>query len=160
MKYKICSFLVFCLAVLSVVSIKTPNVPLLFDYLPYQNATYCFYTQNFCGDIKNTEKIQNGAENIVCCGAKFASQTKRQLQFVFGESICLEAYCQNQKNCLIKKILPIAKKIENIDEIEIFYCFDASLPKYVVVFEQKINLRVAVAKNALTVGYPLILGDY
>ena len=159
-KYKFFAFFVFCVATLCVVSVPEQSKVLLKKYLPYQNSTYCFYTQNTSFDIPNTSKIENGAENIIKCQLCFANETKQKLDVIFGESICLQNYDAKQKDSVLQSILPIAKKIESVGDIQIFYCYDFELPRFVCVFGKKINLQVAISKNAITVGYPLILGDY
>lgn len=160
MKYKFFAFFVFCVAILCVVSVPKQSKVLLKKYLPYQNSTYCFYTQNASFDIPNTTKIKNGMGNIIKCQLRFADETKQKLDVIFGESICLQNYDENQKSLLVQNVSPITKKIESIEKIKIFYCYDSLLPRFVCVFGQKINLQIAISNNAITVGYPLILGDY
>ena len=152
-------FAIFCLAVLLIISVPICK-PVLLNYSPATSVEYSFYTGVLSENINNASIIKNGNSAIVKCDGVYATSVRKQLDNIYGESMKIKSadatYLQNLLNSFNGKIL----RQEKLDNIQIFYCYDSSLPRFVMSNNVKTNLQIAVSGNTVTIGYPIILGDY
>ena len=122
--------------------------------------TYYFYTPKLNIEIKDANIISNGNSSIVVCDAQNSKKVKSRLPEVLGESVRITDYSKETLSEIMNKYSSKIKKIENINNYQFLLCYDDSLPKFVLVDEQKINLQIAITDSEIDVGYPLILNGY
>ena len=51
-------------------------------------------------------------------------------------------------------------KVENSDNVENFYAYTCGLVHSVFIDGKKVNFQIAINKNTITIGSPIILGSY
>lgn len=151
-------FSIFCLVIFSIIVIPI-NKP-VFAYYSDNNIMYSFYTSNICRNIENTNIIKNGNSCIVKCDSVHANQVKQKLENISGESITINMPTNKQIELISNYLQNKTIKTEVVDGIEIIYGYDATKLMYVMVDGQKTNIQVAINKNNITIGYPLILGSF
>lgn len=126
-------------------------------------AVYAFYTLGECENIANSVVIKNGNSSIVKVEKNYAKQVRRNLTNVVGESVSFNG--NKIRFSVIKDKLNanyiIDETVEN--EIIIFSGFSKVLgenAKCVNLNGKLINFQIAYNKGVITIGTPVILGDY
>ena len=125
-------------------------------------AEYSVYCLDYCGlNSKDITIVDNGNSYIVKSSINNAKSIKENSYSVLGESIKFKS------NLLaIDKILSaynIKVKIkENINDILIIYgeTDNNNFSNSILVDDNVINVQLAFKDNILTIGSPIILGDY
>ena len=127
------------------------------------NAIYSFYILGKSCEIKNAKIITNGNSSIIKTKKKYANSVRKNVTNVMGESMSFEG--DKIKLSLIKEQFEadyiLDETIEN--EIIIFSGFSKKYEKdlkKIVVDGQNINFQVAYNNGIITIGTPIILGDY
>ena len=151
-------FFVFCALVVCVVILPITRPVLKIDFA--QNATYMFYTSQRVNGIDGTKIINCGTGSIVCCGLDSASKIKLKLNGILGESVRVKNYNKKTMGSLKARFYGLVVKTETLDGYKIWYCYDASLPKFVTLSGQKINIQIAIDHCSISIGYPLILTGF
>lgn len=161
MKSPFLIFFIACFVVISVVILPSTTQTLLEYNFESEEVNYCFYTENFTSKTDNTYVLKSGVYDIVCCKYKNANSVKNKISnMLFGESLNVKNATQNDINN-IKNYANCHKKIhEYFDDFEIYYCYDIRFPKFVIVNDKKINVQIAISTSDVTMGYPIILGEY
>lgn len=126
-------------------------------------AIYTFYTIGDCSDLKNVQVIKNGNSNIIRTQKKHARNTRKCLTNVLGESVSFKG--DLLEFSLIKdefeaEVL-IDESIEN--EMIIYSGFSSKHQKdlkNIMIDGMVINFQLAYNKGTITIGTPVILGDY
>ena len=129
-----------------------------FEVMP--NVTYFYYTSQKNIDFKNATIIDCGSAYIVKCDILDAKNVKNNLDNVLGESVRISVFSIDESQSIISKYQSRILYKENIDDYCIYYCYDSSLPKFVSINGQKINIQIAVKQNTIDIGYPLILNGF
>jgi|GEM_PF-4709965 len=152
-------FCILCVVAISVVVLPT-NSKIVFEDIYYsKNITYCFYTnENYA---KNGVQVtDNGISKMIFCDYKDANKIKNSLNSIYGESICIKNVDKKDISNIYKKIKNTKVLQENFENMQVFYCYDTKLSKFVIVDGKKINTQIAVCSDSITIGYPIILGEY
>ena len=155
MKFQNVKFSVFCLlfALIACVPVTSPVFATDGDF----DTTYYFYVVNIENDLINCKTVENGGAYIVECEKNDAKSVKHQLGNILGEGVRMKNLSQKSKCKVLSKYQSIVKMTETLDDYQILLCYDSSLPNYVTVKNQKINIQIAVSKDGISIGYPLIL---
>jgi len=151
-------FFVFCILVVGVVILPITKPVLKINFA--QDAIYMFYTSQRVNSLDGTNIINCGTGSIVRCGLNSASQIKPQLNGILGEGIRVKNYNKNTLGSLKARFCGLVVKTEVLDGYKIWYCYDASLPKFVTLSGQKINIQIAIDNCSINIGYPLILTGF
>ena len=153
-------FCVFCLVVFCL-ALTGANNKIVFGHKPSSGEiTYCFYTNDNIKEDDDVLIVNNGANKMVYCSFEKAGRIKGLLNNIFGESFCIKNANSFDKEYIFENIKKTKILQENFENMQIFYCFDANLPKFVKIDGKKVNIQVAVCGDNITMGYPLILGEY
>lgn len=147
-----------------------PNKTLVFDVLSIQDQNsmqYIFHTSDVTnlletsGEQKyqNISILKNGDNFIVKCEPKIASLIKRNLTDIQGESI---TFVGNKKDAFafLSKFDFEIVLTENVAGVYTLYAFVPTITNCIYINNQKVNLELAVCDNIVTIGCPIILGDY
>ena len=153
-------FLLFCFLAISLILLPITQTVFDVSSLGDINATYFYFTSGEQQEIKSAHIIQNGVFEIVCCDFKNATSVKKQLNSILGESVRINVKSDNQKNLVIKNFAKNIVSEEIVDDYTILNCYDSKLPRYVLVDGKKVNIQIAISKNFIDVGYPLILNGF
>ena len=161
MKSPFLLFLTMCFVFISIVILPNNENHLLKYDFESKNVSYCFYTDKFSAKTSDTYTIKSGVYDIVCCEYANADFVKKEIgDCLFGESLCVK----NATKTDIKSTKKIAKNSQKICEFvgdtEIYYCYNVKFSKFVMVNDKKINFQIAISKDRITIGYPIILGEY
>ncbi|HBB44673.1 MAG TPA: hypothetical protein DCZ34_00905 [Clostridiales bacterium] len=152
-------FSVFCLVVFSVICLPLQK-PKLNGIIDGNNYIYTFYTNEVENQIPNAKIIKNGNTSIVRCEANYVSSVRNCLSDVLGESVVV----QNPSKEQMKRILAYLKnktfRSEVVDETDIVYAYDETLNRYIMLDGHKSNIQVAIKGDLVTIGYPIIFGDF
>ena len=151
-------FAIFCLVIFCVVCLPIRGKALKYNF--EEKTTYFFYTTKFISDINNAKVVSNGNCSIVVCDDCYSDDVKQQLPCVFGESMRIKDYSQKTLSDIKNRYSQAVMKTEVLQNYEFMYCYDATLPKYVIVDGEKVNLQIAISKTEINIGYPLILNGY
>ena len=123
------------------------------------DGTHTFYCSEnfFCNDAQTTK---NGNGYLICVNTKKAEKLKEQLKNnCQGESFCFVGDYQDLTS-ILKKLNAQTIKEETFDDFCVIYGFSPKLKSYIYIDNQKVNVQIALNKNKITVGSPLILGSF
>jgi len=128
----------------------------------FSNATYSIYCLNLNESlIKDVTIINNGNGYILKTDINKASYVKQNVSNILGESVSF--YSQfNTINKILKLYNVDVKFTENFDNIFIIYGYSQN-PEFsqtIMVENFIVNVQIAFNKNILTIGTPIILGEY
>ena len=151
-------FGLLCAVLISVVIYPYPESGLNMAFKG-KDITYCFYVNQLNEKIPNTYVIDNGVGCMVYCDKNDADTAKKMLGDINAESVCLKNPCVDDIK-IVDSLLKNAILTENCGDVNIYYCYITTLLKYVTINGQKINMQIAIGKNIITIGYPIILGEY
>ncbi|HAJ78019.1 MAG TPA: hypothetical protein DCO89_03030 [Clostridiales bacterium] len=152
-------FAVYCLVLFCIVLVPTTS-PVFYDKNCNDNITYFFYTNKIDYDIENANLISNGNATIVACDYKCNRAIKKMLPEVYGESIRITNYSSDTLKYILNKYTNSIVQTENMDKYNFIYCYDETLPKYVTLNNEKVNIQIAINNSEINIGYPLILNGY
>lgn len=150
-------FIVFGIMIFLMVA--TPLSKPIFSNIPFDDITYYFYA-TYVDDRLSAKVINCGDAYIVECGLSDAPKTKSQLGGIQGESVRIKNYSNETYTQLLNKYNNKIIKIEIVDDITIYLCYDDSLSKLVYIDGQKVNTQISISKSEINIGYPLILVGY
>ena len=152
-------FFTFCIFVVCLLIL--PVFEPIFNNSYNQEITYFFYTFNLNYDIANASIINNGNYSIVACNINNAKQVKKQIKSrILSESIRIENYSDDTYHKVFDKYKKCIVKMEQCEEYDFLLCYDSTLNNYVITENKKVNIQVAITKNQINIGYPLIFNGY
>lgn len=124
----------------------------------YNNASLSVFCENYIEPNDDLfVAIKNGDSYIIQTKANKASEVLKFLTNCSGFMLTFNGTKENIKNLLSEiKII----KTEKSADIEIFYAYTCGLLYSTVIDGKKVNFQVAINKNVITIGSPLILGSY
>lgn len=129
--------------------------------LIFGSFEYSIYCLKVNEKIDNANVINLGNGFIVTTNNKNVASIKSKVSGILGESVKFLT-TKNSINKIIKMYDITVFKEENIGEIATLYGYSANknFTNNVLVDNKKVNIQIAFNKNVITVGTPLILGDY
>jgi len=138
------------------------NIPFFYNTVhKTSEAVYSFYVLD---DVKSEPYftlINNGGlGTVIRCNVKNSIKVKRKLNSIVGESI---SFFANRKKAISFISIYKAKlvKTEQIqDNIYIMYAYTNKFPYCILLDNKKINLQIVYSNGVVTLGTPVILGDY
>lgn len=128
----------------------------------FGDAKYSIYCLNISSDnFNNATLINNGNGYIIKTDINNALNIKKNVSNILGESVSFVSN-KNVINKIIKYYNIKIFKSEKIGEIEVCYGFSNKLnsTQKVNIDENIINIQIAFKENVLTIGTPIILGEY
>lgn len=127
----------------------------------FSNAEYSVYCLDIKGDLKNCNVINNGNGYIVKTDINLVNYVKSNVVNVLGESVKFKSAITSVDK-LVKFYDINSIKRENVDNIICLYGYsnNPSLSNSISIDNQMINIQIAFSNGYLTVGTPIILGDY
>ncbi|HHW90375.1 MAG TPA: hypothetical protein GX745_05695 [Clostridiales bacterium] len=152
-------FLIFLAFILIFIALGIVNQDLLFLKSQYPDMKVVFYT---------TEKPMSNDHNLVFdgiyhqihCDAKSAAKVKSALSNIRGMSVSFQGTIKDIDYILdFYKVKVIFETYQN----QIFYIYgysDLINAKAVKIDDNYVNIQLALRKNTVTVGAPIILGSY
>lgn len=155
---------ILVLILVLIMLISTYSFKLAFgNDFPNDDAIYSFYTLGECGNIQNATIIKNGNASVVKVQKKYAKFVRKNITNILGESVSFKG--DKIKLALLKEQLDADYLIDETIENEIIILSGFSTKyekdlKKVVVDGQYINFQIAYNKGVITIGTPVILGDY
>lgn len=152
-------FSIFCLVVFAIVCLPLSK-PVFKEYSNISNCQYTFYVSGSVDKINNATVTKNGNASVVSCSAEFSGNIKNQLSDILGESVCFYKPSQKTANYILDMLTSKILFSENVQENKICYAYDETLPRFVMVNNQKVNLQIAINDNFIKIGYPLILDSF
>lgn len=150
-------FIIFGIIIFLLIS--TPLTKPIFSNKFNENVTYYFYASNVSENL-NANITNCGNVYIIECDAESASKTKSQISGIQGESIRIKNYSLKTYAEVLQSYSDFIIKTEKVDDIFILLCYDSSLPNFAYLDGQKINTQIAINKNEINIGYPLLLIGY
>lgn len=155
-------FLLFLILIISTYSSK----PLFYDLfclnnLIFKNISYSIYCLDVYEDIKNAEIINLGNGYIIKTNINNSKKVKSKSSNILGESVRFETSYSSIEKIIKYYDIEILKE-EKIGEVYSLYGYidNKSFPKKIYDGENIINIQIAFVDSVLTIGYPIILGDY
>ena len=160
---KLIIFLAFLILISFTYSFKPVfNNSILLNNLAFSDINYSIYCLNYYNNnFSNAIVINNGNGYIVNCSMLNAKSVKQNASNILGESICFSAPISYVNE--IVKLYGVKILIEeNVNGIISLYGYSNNS-----IFEQNlliegniINIQIAFKNNILTIGTPIILGEY
>ena len=150
------------LSFLSICFFLLPNKAPVYSVLANNKVSgeYIFYAKNIGNlDDENATIIKNGNSYIVKTTFENAKNIKSKLNNVFGEAVRFDGNTIDAISAMNKIGIDL-KVSESVNNIQIFYGFVKGLEKYMFIGHEKINTEIAISHGKITIGYPIILGDY
>ena len=131
----------------------------LFGDIFNDEISYYFYATSVSESL-GAEAVKCGNAYIVQCSGNDASNVKKQLDGIQGESVRIRNYTNQTYQRILQKYSSLIVRAEAFDDMSIFLCYDDSLPNFAVVSDIKVNTQIAISKDEINIGYPLILNGY
>ena len=125
------------------------------------NSEVSFYTtsQNEINK-KFMTKIDIGNGEIIKCQSHIAKNTAKNLNNIAGISFSFDGTNDDIADFL-QKVDAVIIKCENIDKnITTYLAYSKKINNSISIDNKKINLQIAQVDNKITIGSPLILGEY
>lgn len=124
-------------------------------------SVYCLKVDNSLKNNNQITLIDNGNSFIVKSSINNAKFIKRNSSNFLGESVSFKT----SFSCIDKilKLYNISVKFtENVGNIFTYYGYsdDVNFYQNVLIDSEIINVEIAFCNNVLTIGMPIILGDY
>ena len=154
--------LYLALSFLSICYFILPNKTPVYSVLASGEISgqYIFYAKDASNlDDNDAQVIKNGNSYIVKTSLEKAKKVKAKLTDILGEAICFDGVLKDALTAM-NKIGMDLKIEENIDNVQIFYGFVSGLENYMFIGNEKINTEIAISQGKITIGYPVIIGDY
>lgn len=129
--------------------------------LVFSGGEYSIYCLDISSEINNCNILNNGNSYVIKADINYAKEIKSKVSFVMGESVRFKGLISG-----IDKIIDFYKikvlKTEKLDNIICVFGFSEMLnfDKSVEIDNEKVNIQIAFCENTITVGTPIILGDY
>ena len=134
----------------------------VFAEFDFDNATYFFYMDDI-STICLTDDfhcVECGNSYIISCNASNIGKIKENKQNILGESVRITDYSKLELRFVVDKYKNTIIKTETVDNMQILYCYDKTLDRFVNLFGQKVNIQIAISSNQIDIGYPLILNGF
>ena len=130
------------------------------DYIP-QNCEVSFYTTTKMDDTpKYMDKIDIGSGQILRCDAKLATSAVQRIDNIAGISFCFEG-SENDISEYLDRVDAVVLKCENVsDEITTYLAYSNKFQNTITIDDNQINLQIAKVGSKITIGSPIILGEY
>ena len=131
------------------------------DNLIFSNEEYYIYCLNICNDLTNCEIINNGNGYIIKTDINNAKLVKSKVSNILGESVRFKSTINKANDIIDFYNLKIIKE-EKIEDILCIYgyCENNDFNNSILIDNNKVNLQVAFSNGYMTIGTPIILGDY
>lgn len=149
-----------CLCVLLACLFLVENKNLVFNS-NLENAEYIFHTNSINENIKNQNCyiVENGENYIIKCNGFYASNLKKLLTGIKGETIKFSGTKQDVFNFL-KQYNAEYVTVDEFDGRLLIDAFTNQLPNFLYIKNEKTNLQISYKDGQIVVGYPYILGDF
>jgi hypothetical protein len=121
-------------------------------------GNYSFYSTETVQSKYFTNVIDLGFSYIYECESTNANRVRPLFKNLDGESIRLNA--EESIDAILKKLDAIVVSQSTIGDLKNIYGYTARNAQYITEKHRKINLQIAVNNNAVTIGFPVILGSY
>ena len=118
---------------------------------------YAVYTRPCLFEYSSTVTIyaKNGSFDdgisVVERGSYFSTDK------IYGESAVIEGFSVDE---IFKEFNATVIKVEKVDDITCYYGYSKRLPYEIKLFNDKVNLHVAVDGDKIILGTPLIFGSF
>lgn len=127
----------------------------------FYDSEYFFYISGSCDTGGEVRAVKNGDQDIIICPTSLAKEVRARINGkILGESFRCRGStrtAQNIKNKLGAKLV----KSAYVDGIYILYLYSGQVrADPICMYGDRVNLQIAVSKNTVTVGSPIILGGY
>lgn len=122
---------------------------------------YSFYVTGSVPIMEENIVINNaGLGNIVRCDINASQRVKNKLKGIVGESVTFEGNIKKVFDCLRFYHASIVKTEHLEGEIYSVYASSNAFQNSIIIDNKKINLQICFSKGIITIGSPIILGDY
>lgn len=119
-----------------------------------QNAKVCVYCRN-----TSLQCVDMGLGKKVYCSLSAYNETVKQCDNVDGLSVSFNG-TQSDVRRLIYRLRLNSSTVKQIDNISVVCGYSALITGGVIIDGVKVNCQIAYSNGMVTVGFPLILGDY
>lgn len=127
----------------------------------FTEATYSIYCLNIPSDLQYCDIINNGNGYIINTNINNVKYIKSKISNILGESVRFKTTL-NKINEVIKLYNLNIIQEEKIDNIVCVYGYSNSndLTNSIIIDNKKVNMQIAFYNDFITIGTPIILGDY
>ncbi len=153
-------YLCLCLLVISFVLVPDNNI-IGYGKTMKNDAEYIFHTLSIPSEVEQSDVkiVQNGNGYIIKCNQSVAKKIKPLLT-IQGESVRFKVDSKQEVMKIIDGLNVDTVMLENIDGIYTFYGYNKMKSNLVYINNQKVNIELAYKDGIVTIGLPIILGDY
>lgn len=154
-------FLIFFATFLLLIALSLNNEGLVNLQRTYQDGVYTFYVKgDYTGSLEGCEVIHDGTHMQITVPLSSAFKLKSRLKNIQGESVKISA-TKADVNKIIEYYQADIIGRQYTNGLEIIYAYSPVLPSSpVMIGNDYINMQIAIAKDYVTIGTPLILGAY
>lgn len=153
---------VFVAAVALVVSliVLMPNYNCTFVSYVRADSDVSFYVLGECERVPRfCTSVDVGKGAVVKCKGAVAEDVSKSLDAVAGVSFCFSGG-QDEINEFLEGVDAVVLKCENIADITSYFAYSKKLKNGIRVDGELVNLQIAKCGNTITIGSPIILGEY
>ena len=138
-----------------------PNYNNTFIAYVVPNSQVSFYTTQKLNKVPDyLSQTDIGMGSIIECPSSIANSVAKTLKNIAGISFCFDG-TKNDINEFLDKVDAVILKIENIDSnIKTYLCYSPKLRNNINIDNLTINFQIAQVNNKITIGSPIILGEY
>lgn len=153
-------FIIMALLLLSLI-VLIPRYDYKFvDYI-VPNSEVSFYTTTKSTNLPAyINKVDIGHGEILKCKSHMASSALNSIDNIAGISFCFEGSDEDIEEYL-KRVDAVILKCEKVDaNITTYLAYSKKFQNSVHIDDKTINLQIAKVGSTITIGSPLILGEY
>ena len=129
--------------------------------LVFSDAEYSVYCLNVVNDLEDAQIIENGNSFVVKTNINNAQKIKSKVSFVMGESVKFKSHYFAVDKLIeyfdIKNIK--AEEINGVKSV-IGFSNKENLQNSIDIDGNLINIQIVFSCGTITIGSPVILGDY
>lgn len=124
-------------------------------------ATYSIYCLSIPSDLQHCDIINNGNGYIINTNINNVKYIKSNISNILGESVRFKTTLNKVDEITKLYNLKIIQE-EKIDNIVCVYGYSNSndLTNSIIIDDKKVNMQIAFNNDFITIGTPIILGDY
>ena len=127
----------------------------------FSKAEYSIYCLNLTNSLNNCEVINNGNGYIIKTDINNVKHIKSNVSKILGESVCFKSSINKIEKIISLYNIKIIKE-ERLNNIICLYGYseNADLTHSILIDSEKVNIQITFNCDYLTIGTPIILGDY
>lgn len=131
------------------------------DSLMLSSGDYSVYCLKIAANLKNVDIIDNGNSFIVKTSLNDAKRVKSEVSQIMGESLSYDSSILGVEKLINLYNIKVVKREQVGNIVSVYgYSNNPNFCNKIEIENNLINVQIAFSNNRVTIGTPIILGDY